>query len=211
VTKPFIHDGWISQVHFSPDGRRVLIGGMHSAVVWEVITGQKITFQLPEEMNWEKAAFSPDGRYILTAGFNTARLWDGKTGQLVSAEMKHESRINHAAFSPDGRYVVTASGSQSQEGESRVWEAPSGMPVIPSLKHHFPVRYAVFSPEGKFVLTAGGNQEARANEGETRLWDVVPLKADGTVARSIPSGWNWVDMDKGVGLIWKRRSLFLPS
>jgi WD40 repeat protein len=88
------HDGDVTSVAFSPDGKSVITGECDrlggdftcvqaSARVWEISSGNEIA-RLPHT-DWIYAvAFSPDGNYVATGGGEfTARIWLWEPGDLI--------------------------------------------------------------------------------------------------------------------------------
>jgi WD40 repeat protein len=150
----------LGDVSFSPDGKRVLTGGVVGARIWDVAGGQRL------ELSGHAGAvlgvsFSSDGKLALTASEdNTARVWDAETGRVLAVLAGHTGRVEYARFTSDGRFVVTASREFV-----RVWEVPRGDAAV-LRGHEAPVVSARFSPDGRSIISAdvGG--------GTVRVWDV---------------------------------------
>ena len=69
-------DGFTS-AQFSPDGKRIVTAGTHTARVWDVQSSQPLTEPLKHADTVMSAQFSPDGKRIVTASYDkTARVWD---------------------------------------------------------------------------------------------------------------------------------------
>ena len=63
----FSHNGAISAVAFSPDGKTVLTGSVDgTAQLWDATTGGPLCFPLPAGGEVTAVAFSPDGKTVLT-------------------------------------------------------------------------------------------------------------------------------------------------
>jgi len=85
------HDGWVTSVGFSPDGRHIVSGSGDKTVrVWDAQTGQSVMDPLKGHDDWVRSvAFSPDGRYIVSGSDDkTVRVWDAQTGQSVMDPLK---------------------------------------------------------------------------------------------------------------------------
>ena len=149
------------QVHFSPDGARVLTTNAdHSAELWDAASGKLLTSFAHQDEVFQ-VEFSSDGARILTASRDkTAKLWDAALGKLI-ASFEHPDGLNHVAFSPDGARILTASGDNT----AKLWNAASGK-LIGSFDHQDAVPWAGFSPNGTRILTASWDKTAK-------LWDVA--------------------------------------
>src|SRR5262249_45936787 len=116
----WFHDGAVTDVTFSPDGRWVLTASDdHTARVWDAATG-KPRFDAPLRRGAAvlRASFSTDGDRVVTAGADgTARVWDADSGAPAGSPLPHGGRVVRASFHPDGKRVLTASA----DGSARVW------------------------------------------------------------------------------------------
>jgi WD40 repeat protein len=159
---PSLRLSGIFTLAFSPDGTRIVTGGLDgSAQVWDSVTGKPIGPPLLHEGPVYTVAFSPDGRRLLTGSYDrTARLWDAATGKPAGPLLFHRETVRTVAFSPDGRRLLTG----GVDGDARLWNASTGEPVGEPLGHPAPVTCAAFRPDGKAVLTACAS-------GVARLWD----------------------------------------
>ena len=72
------HQNWVTDVVFSPDGRRILTGGKdNTAKLWDAQTGRELLTLRGHRKQVIGVAFSPNGRQIATASADgDARLWD---------------------------------------------------------------------------------------------------------------------------------------
>jgi len=160
---PLRHEGGITSVQFSPDGRGVVTASRdHTARIWDAQTGQPLTEPMkhPEQVRF--ARFTPDGKQVVTSCWlHRAWLWDASTGKLVreffSAAVLEPSNPNMPLrpedISPDGKWLVTGSREYAQ-----LWDIQSGEPRGKPLDGD--TRVARFSPTGEWLVT-GGN--ARTN------------------------------------------------
>jgi WD40 repeat protein len=119
------HDGPVSAVVFSPDGRRVATGSWdRSARVFDAATGAELA-RLDHGGPVTAVAFSPDGMRVATGswdrvggGDRSARVFDTANGAEL-ARLDHGGPVSAVAFSPDASRVATGSEDES----ARVFEA----------------------------------------------------------------------------------------
>lgn len=157
-----------SRVHrgaISPDGRRVVTGGIHgTAFVYETDTGRRVLELKGHKDRVNCVTYSPDGQRILTASKDhTARLWEADTGKLVSEFTGHGDSVHVATYSPDGRYIATASDDRTV----RIWEAGAGRLVKELKGHGDRVWDVAYSPDGKRLVTASADRSARVFDADS--------------------------------------------
>jgi WD40 repeat protein len=168
--------GSIKSVAYSHDGRLIVTGGAHIAILWDAATGSELRVFSGHTGDVISAVFSTSGSLVLTASNDgTARIWETATGREVRrippprAEIASKGEVVHsflgvrsAAFSTDDRHIFTG----GVDGRVREWNAASGI-----LEREFStVRGNVLaisntcvapSPEGRLLLTGvmNGNVE----------------------------------------------------
>ena len=152
--------------HFSPDGKRVVLGFMDDAQVWDVAAG-KMLFKLKHGgMSGEDhAAWSPDGKRLATIRGNYVSIWDAADGKELTTLRGHETTLRTFAFSADGKLMLTTSWDRT----ARVWNAETGEPVAVFRGHKDRVNTASLSPDGQRVVTASA-------DATVRLWWLSPPK-----------------------------------
>ena len=173
------HDGPVSNVVFSPDGKYVATASYdNTARVWNASKGKPI-LALNHDGPVNNVVFSPDGKYVATAsGDNTSRLWDAYTGKQILV-LNHDGVVNNVVFSPDGKYIATA----SYDNTARLWDAATGKQIF-VLNHSGPVHDVAFSPDGKYVATASGDSTARVWDATTGK-QIFVLNHDGVVYKVV--------------------------
>lgn len=97
---------WAHWLAYSPDGRRVAIGGEPPAL-FDPKSGERVlTLQIPDIYR-PRFVFSPDGKRVLAIRDEEwIAVFDTADGRLLRT-MKGDLRLNTAAFSPDGKSLHT--------------------------------------------------------------------------------------------------------
>jgi WD40 repeat protein len=165
--------GRIRSLAFSEDGRKLLAGGVHAAVLFDVQTGKELQ-RLDKSGFIHSAALSRDATQILTGADvpregcpSLMRLWDAKTGQEMRRFAGPAGRIHEVAFSPDGKLCASctvAGFSGGGDNSLRVFEMAGGKGLF-SIPHPRGIGHGAFLPDGQRFLTA-------CDDGVLYLWDV---------------------------------------
>jgi WD40 repeat protein len=154
----------VDRVAFSPDGEKILTGGMDgTAQLWRVADRRPFGALMRHDRSLvEVATFSPDGATVLTAGRDeTARLWRAADGAPIGAPLRHHGFVQAGAFSPDGKTVATGGADKSL----RLWRTADGTAVGGPLQHTEGVYSLTFSRDGRTLLTLAGQS--------AHLWRVI--------------------------------------
>ena len=165
------HNGWVTAVAFSPDGRRLVSGSWDRTVkFWEVSTGEQLGAVANDMKEVQSLAFSRDGHWLATENSSdTTSLRDPSTGQEIRTLPSDKplgplgsSWVYSIAFSPDGRWLASAIDDKTV----RLWDVNTGQKVRDLTGLHRAVVYIAFSPDGQLLAT-GDDQK------NIRIWDPV--------------------------------------
>jgi|GEM_PF-1618532 WD40 repeat protein/serine/threonine protein kinase len=146
----------VSSAAFSPDGQRVVSGGLDgNVIIWEADTGETIAGPYKRVDRIASVQFSPDGRSTLEtdwAYFATVR--NSLSGEPRFPEQFYTARLSDGRFSPDGSLFAVA----GYDATARLWRTQTGESVTPPLSHSGPLSRVEFSSDSRFLLTAGADQ-----------------------------------------------------
>ena len=194
VGHPLYHPKEVYQLSFSPDGRRLLTGELDEARIWDLSTGEFLTFKhvAPVALSgWMRfPLLSPNGKFLVSADSDhTARVYDALTAQPITPPLPHNGPIFHAAFSPDSLHVVTASA----DGAARVWEINPPDTRAASSPSRSLINRVAFSPDHRRFAMASGDGTARLVDALTGNPIGPVLRHDGAVLHTCfsPDG-RWV-------------------
>jgi RNA polymerase sigma factor (sigma-70 family) len=112
----------VEDLHFSSDGRLLLIPGRCYVRLWDIATGQEVLPQDAHTAAVTSLAFTPDGQALVSGGDETIRVWDAKTGEQRQVMVAHRWQVNQVRVRPDGRTVVSCGA----DGAVRLHDLTSG-------------------------------------------------------------------------------------
>jgi len=186
------HEGPVSCVQFSPDGKRIISGnyqttpggvirdGRGIVKVWNAETGKEIFEFTLRKMGVSCLCFSPDGKRIASGDLSgLIYIWDSETGKEFNKVKLHDSNVDRICFSPSGMMIA----SVGDGNRLKIWNEfiPKAEPL--ELKGHTtPIRCLNFSSDGSRLVTGA----ERGTESEVRLWNLrdlskhVAFKQNGT-------------------------------
>jgi WD40 repeat protein len=180
--------GSIWSIAYSPDGTRIVSGGLDKMVrVWNAITGAEIMAlrghgdwpDWPEYSGISSVAFSPDGNLIASGGSDyTVKIWNARTGAEVMTMSEHSHFVNDVVFSPDGKRFVSASTDKT----IRVCDVASGDVLQVLEGHDGEVLSLAFSPDGKRIVSGSKDDTFRIWDAATGV-EVQRLPINGSVWR----------------------------
>jgi WD40 repeat protein/tRNA A-37 threonylcarbamoyl transferase component Bud32 len=172
----------VNSVAFSPDGRRLVSGGVDQTIkVWDITRRQEGYALRGHTGNVFRVAFSPVGRHLASASADWSnpfkagevRVWDIAGRKEVLTFRGHWTGISALAYTPDGRRLV----SGSVDGAIKFWDAASGEEALPLRGHTGTVIGIAVSRNGRWIASGSGNFLFPKTPGEVKIWDAQTGKA----------------------------------
>ncbi len=156
------YSGGIHIVKFSPDGQRIVCGGVSDILTsWDVSTGDHLHTFTGYTSAITSLAFSPDGKKLASTSLDkNIRLWDAKTGHLTRV-LENYAQSMDIAFSPDGQILA----SPGAVGDIYFWDTETGQLSDVLRKHRSEVRSLAFSSDGQMLVSGDYS-------GAIAVWDV---------------------------------------
>jgi WD40 repeat protein len=114
-------------VAWSPGGRLVASGSNPDVILWDSVTGQRLTTLSGHTDQIFSMAWSSAKNLLASASADgTVRIWDTKQGRAIQT-LKGSSGASFfsVAWAPDGRKIVAG----TQDGEVLVWDVATGKQV----------------------------------------------------------------------------------
>jgi len=159
------HDGAVTSLSYSPDGRLLVSGSEDGSVrVWDTRTGEEA--MLPMRSGDGKVLsvdFSRNGKWIGTGTESGGVwVWNVAPGQVSQRQLNgHTAAVNSVAFSSDSSRLASASSDKT----IRLWNADTGEALAVQTGHRASVTRITFSPDDEAVACI-------ANDGEFSQWDI---------------------------------------
>jgi WD40 repeat protein len=173
-------DGTSESVAFSPDGRRLALGGIDASLngilwVYDTSTWEMVSTFPVKGQNVLALVFSPDGSILYSSGTDgSIRVWNMSDGTLL-AHFSNKPQANSIALSPDGSLLASIYCSKSEtygcsKGGVTIWRVPDGKMLI----SFSDIAHAVaFSPDGSLLATGGGYYDSSVRFRYTASWNSV--------------------------------------
>lgn len=154
-----LHDlpGKVMAVHFSVDGRQLVVAGgipglRGQAELRDAATGERlVSFGGHRDLLYD-AELSPDGSRLATAGYDrTIRLWRTSDGSLEREIDVHNAAVFDLAWHPGGGVLASASGDETV----KLWRVADGQRLDTLSQPQGELRRVLFTPDGSRVMAAG--------------------------------------------------------
>jgi WD40 repeat protein len=178
----------VSQVAYSPDGRRIAGGTLEGEVViWETETGVEVLrFEAGLRSRLMGLSFTPDGASLLIlpesgdpspGRADPARLFDATTGKLRHS-FSHGGRTARFEVSRDGRLGA----SLGYDHRVLLWDLATGAPLQPlgNARDWEIGSCLAFSPDGRFLVVGYSTPTPQAS------WSLFDLSAEVARERRLP-------------------------
>jgi RNA polymerase sigma factor (sigma-70 family) len=136
----------VTDVAWSPDGKRLAAGAERTVTVWETATETKLhQFDQWSGRGTRSLAFSPDGKRLAAAG----RIWDLPGGKEVG--LCAGPHAGCVAYAPDGTALATA----GPDGAIRLHDPDTGkeLPRLRAAGGGGAFTWAAFTPNNRELLT----------------------------------------------------------
>jgi WD40 repeat protein len=189
------HEGIVTFVAFSKDGRFIATGGVDkTARLWSAVTFKPVIEFRGHSEAVLSVAFSPDSTRLYSAGDQTIRVWSVSTGKSLGVWRGHSSTVRWVSISRDGRHAATT----SYDGTARIWSVIEGRELISWRPGGEVVTSAEFLPDGR-ILTASRDltpklwvkpnvNPALVLRGHTKFIEAVAISSDGLQA--LTASWD---------------------
>jgi WD40 repeat protein len=166
--------GRVTTLHFSADGRRVLLAGgiaglTGSAQLRDATSGAVVATFGPHRDILHDAELSPDGELVATAGYDrSVKLWRTADATLIRSIDVHDGPVFDLAWHPSGKVLASASADDTV----KLWRVADGVRLDTLSQPQAEVFAVAFSPDGRHVAAAGRDRRIH-------VWEVATLDTPG--------------------------------
>ncbi len=213
------HSDGIWSAAVSPDGERLLSGGIDQSVrLWDINTGEQILLMEGHESWVIEVVFLPDGTSALSGGLDgNLILWDLETGEIIQYLDSDLMDVWSLAITPDGKKALGGGNDRI----AVVWDLESGKQLLRFEGHldetpeRFTVSGVVILPDGRSVITAATNDtmiqwdiesgdEIQRFAGLTGAQPRLNISADGTALFSSEGDGTLIIWDMKTGTVIRK-------
>lgn len=156
----------ISEVTFSPDGKKIALSNFNAIKILDAASGKLISNIKSDTSLLSAPAFSPDGKKIcvIQIGGNV-KVWDVVSSDPIVKIEAHADFTSKIVFSPDGKKIVINSSIET----AKIWDAFSGKLIADLIGHTGSIYGAAFSSDGKQIIT-------NSKDSTVKTWDAASGK-----------------------------------
>ena len=180
------HVNAVSDVDFSPDGRRLYTASKDTTVkIWDLETYDEIATFTGHDSELRSIDLSDDGaRIVSSSGRGEVLVWDTDDFKIETELLGNNGIVDQVEFSPDGSMVLTAGREplNRRSNITRVWNlSPAWRTELAS----FPPQSATDTPpwnRGALAFERSGNALTVARGDDLTTWAI----ADGSEIRTLP-------------------------
>ncbi|WP_342085045.1 caspase family protein [Dyadobacter sp. OTU695] len=153
------HYGQINQVHYSPDGKKLLTASDDGTIKeWLTATGKLLQTFSGHTDKVISARYSPDGQKVVSASNDTfVREWAVSTGAELARYEHEHARVNNTVYAPDGTRILTCADDKL----IREWSTTSHECIKTYAGHTKNVTSACYSPKGDKIGSASADTTVR--------------------------------------------------
>ncbi|HMA53291.1 MAG TPA: WD40 repeat domain-containing protein [Acidobacteriota bacterium] len=118
------HRGEVRAIAVSPDGRRIVTGGLDGLIkIWDAESSKERGSLEAHRGPVRTLAVTPDNLRVISGSDDTTlKIWDLKVEKLLDTLRGHTGPVHSVAVSADGRRIVSGSADRSV----RIWDAETG-------------------------------------------------------------------------------------
>jgi WD40 repeat protein len=183
VAKTYGHNGAVSAVATSPNGKWLASGGQdHTIKLWDPATGTELLTLAGHEGQVTALAFSPDSKLLASSGTDLKiKLWDPATGQEIRAiTVAGVASLGALTFTPEAKQLAAwaSTGTSSQINFYDPTTGARPKQVVVNGRHPC----LAFSVDG--TMAALGDGKA----GNVQIWDLDKAQQLGGAFRAHMEG-----------------------
>ncbi len=153
---------------FSPDGKRIAVGGYHEVTIWDVADGGLVRRLGGIAQQTQSLAWSPDGKSLAAASGTPGKVGEAclldPTGERPPVRLDRINDLMMAvAFSPDGSRLAAGGADNA----IRVYDIASARRLLLIEQHADWVMDLAYSPDGSQIASASRDKSSRIFDATT--------------------------------------------